>query len=361
MNDAQQVLVIDDEHDRLEQLVALLRAELPKVRITPWQPLGDERAYPRFRELVEVPTGLIVTDHDLTKSSTGLLGSTITGWSQELFIPVCNFSRQPPHSLPRESNFFELKIPRAPDDAVRAQYIARVFEGFESLGAYVRLHSRDQGSPAALLAGAMGYPDLQDELAPYIASVSSASSALLKDFREAGEVPQEDAQLKLQTFILGHVLVNAVLEFPGPVMSRSTLAGYCALGAEAEDRLAELFAGAVYDGPFGAPGAYFLRVLVDQRIDELAAAAMEATDLGTAAEVDEYNRAVVALALGDAPPHGCERCAGTRGGYWCPFKLRPVCNRDDCSVSSTNWIPRGATLCRVERDYYDELAPLLGE
>lgn len=362
MSALRQVLVIDDETERLEQLAALLRGELPDVEVVTWVPTNSEAPYARFEALVASPTGLIVTDHDLTKSGTGLFGSTITGWAQERFLPVCNFSRKPPRSLPRESNFFELRVPVVVEEASRAQYVARVYHGFSHLREHIAANHEERASPAALLAGAMGDLALQDELAPYITSVSSASSAFLKDVRDRGEVPSGEVQVELQTFILGHVLVNAVLEYPGPVMSRAALAAYCALGREAEAALVELFSEAVYSGPFALPGEYFLRAKVDEKIDELASA--QAVDGGgdyPGVEVDEYTRAVVTRALDDAPAHGCERCGGVRGGYWCPFKQRPVCNRDDCSVPSSTWIPRGATLCRVERDYYDEFAPLLGE
>jgi hypothetical protein len=117
-----------------------------------------------------------------------------------------------------------------------------------------------------------------------------------------------------------------------------------------------LFGEAAYDGPFSDPGAYFQRRLVDRQIDSLAGDFGDEPD-----EPDQYTRLVVERALGSVQPHGCSRCGGTRGGYWCPFTRRAVCNRSDCSVASNAWIPHGATLCRVEHDYFEELAPLLGE
>ena len=163
--------------------------------------------------------------------------------------------------------------------------------------------------------------------------------------------------MKMISFILGHVLLNAVLEFPGPLLSQATLAAYCAVSDQMANALSELFAGAAYSGPFAAPGMYFQRRLIDAKVDQLAAGLVEEPS-----EPDEYTRAVVARAVGGhVIAHGCPRCSGTRGGYWCPFTSRAVCNRSDCSVASTTWIPRGAALCRVEHDYFEEMAPLLGE
>lgn len=359
MTSSRQVLVIDDELERLQQLASELHLQLPGVKIQTWQPIAGEDPVRRFLDALEEPTGLIVTDHDLTKGVIGLLGSNITAWAQERFIPVCNFSRQPQRRLPRESNFFELRVP-AGDETARAKYIARIFLGFRGLNEYIVAHHDGTAPGSALLAGAMGRAELQDELAPYITSVGSASSALMRSLREADELPTGEAQAEFHTFILGHVLVNAVLEFAGPILSRRTLAAYCAFSDAIEDDLAELFKEAEYAGPFSASGMYFLRDAVDDRIDELQSTEADSTIKQEVLEVDEYNHAVVQQALGGIEAkHGCERCGGTRGGLWCPFTQRAVCNREDCSVSSAEWIPRGATLCRVERDYFDEWAPLL--
>jgi hypothetical protein len=268
---------------------------------------------------------------------------------------VCNFSRKPHRRLPREHNFFELRVPSESDELARAAYIARIYRGFEQLRAHVANH--DEVRPTAqLLAGAMGAPQLEDDVAPFLASVASANSSFMQTVIVGQRTPEERDRVNLLAFILGHVLVNAVLEFPGPILSREVLAAYCAVSPAMVNPLATLLRGAAYEGPFSADGMYFQRRLVDREIDALGDAATEAHP-----EPDEYNRAIVERALGGVQPHDCARCAGTRGGYWCPFTHRAVCNRADCSVTSDTWIPRGATLCRVEHDYFEELAPLLGE
>lgn len=355
MAKASDVLVIDDEQDRLDELVNALAQELgDEASVRPWLPARGQDPLERFSAETSANVGLIVTDQDLTKSGLGLLGSSITSWAQDKFLPVCNFSRQPQRKLPRERNFFELRVPQESDEEARAAYIARIYHGFKRLREHIGGASQARPN-AALLADAMGAPELQDDLAPFFTSVASANSSFMQAVVATDEALSKPERTDLLAFILGHILVNAVLEFPGPILSRPTLAAYCAVSEEASDELATLFAGAAYNGPFAAPGMYFQRRLVDARIDELA----EDGDQ-QAAEADEYNRAVAVRALGRTAQHGCDRCGGMRGGYWCPFTRRAVCNREDCSVTTNAWIPRGATLCRVERDYFDEWAPLLG-
>jgi hypothetical protein len=348
-----QIIVIDDEADRLDQLTAALTAELQGgAEVLPWMPKAGEDPLARFYEQLTDQVSLIVTDQDLTKTGLGLLGSSITTWAQDKFLPVCNFSRQPHRKLPRETNFFELRVPEG-DERTRAQYIARVFHGFEQLRNHFAAVD-DRRPTAALLADAMGAPELQDDLAPFITSIGSANST----FRQVvAEAPLEATERgNFLAFLLGHILVNAVLEHPGPILTLPVLCAYCAVDSGAADRLAELFASAAYTGPFSAPGRHFMQRLVDRRVDELAGD-LDAGPL----EVDQYNRAAVERQLGELPRHDCPRCDGERGGLWCPFTRHAVCNRSDCSVASTAWIPRGATLCRVEKNYFDEWSPLLGE
>jgi hypothetical protein len=353
-----QLLVIDDEQERLDALTAALRDELGDDAgnvVVEWLPRSGEDPYERFHQYLTDELVLIATDQDLLKTGAGLLGSTITTWAQDKFLPVCNFSRQPRRPLPRERNFFELRVPREGDERSRAKFIARMFHGFSSLRAHVA--STDDPRPtAALLAEAMGYPELQDDLAPFLSSVASANSSFRQVLLSV-ETPLEGLdRTNFLTFLSGHVLVNAVLEFPGPILSLPVLCAYCAVGVEAAERLAELFAAAEYSGPFAASGMYFLQRLVESRVDELAAELDDAP-----IEVDAYNRAAIEKRLGALLRHDCPRCHGDRGGLWCPFTNHAVCNRSDCSVASTAWIPRGATLCRVEKTYFDDWAPLLGE
>lgn len=58
--------------------------------------------------------------------------------------------------------------------------------------------------------------------------------------------------------------------------------------------------------------------------------------------------------------HDCDRCSGKNGGFYCPFTERTVCPLDNCSVSTSSWIPRGADICRIERNFFDDWSPILG-
>lgn len=332
MSEVRDVLVIDDEADRLESLAASLRVLLgDAVGVRTWLPqVGQDEPLERFDREVRAGLALIVTDDDLTKSRLGILGSSITTWAQDRFIPVCNFSRKPERRLPRERNFFELRVPPQRDDEdARAAYIGRVYQGFEQIRHYIG--GADGGPPITeLLAGAMGVPQLSDDVAPFMTSVASANSSLMQAVLLEKAPPSDSERVNLLTFILGHVLVNAVLEFPGPIFSRRTLTAYCAVSEEMENQLADLFAEASYQGPFSAPSMYFQRRLVDRSIDELARALSDAPD-----EPDEYARAAVEHAMGSVLPHGCHRCGEFVAGTGAPSPAGPCATASTVRLSAT--------------------------
>jgi hypothetical protein len=152
--------------------------------------------------------------------------------------------------------------------------------------------------------------------------------------------------------------LNAVLRFPGPILSSRALAAYVGSGEPEELVIGDLFSEAQYSGPFSGLARYFWLSKVDEKLRELISALPQGFNAETHGEM---NREALELHLGrKLTRHDCPRCAGQNGGFLCPFTRRTVCQRPDCSVGSNSWVPPGAKLCRVERDFYEEWAPILG-
>lgn len=149
-------------------------------------------------------------------------------------------------------------------------------------------------------------------------------------------------------------MVNAVLPYPGPLLSMAALCGYVGTTPKESDILARVFANALYQGPFGSLEEIYWRSRADDIIDSL---------LPPGEEHEPYviRRRAVERAVGhELDTHECTRCGGVNGGFFCPFTRRAVCERGDCSTASTSWLPLGATACRIESDFFEEWAPLLG-
>jgi hypothetical protein len=358
------IVVIDDDEGLLRRLREALELELrdDSVEIRTWMPLQDENALKEFESRVDDDTVLVVTDYDLTKKgATGLFGASIVSWCQARSIPVGDFSRANVATLPSEPALFELRIPTEIDEGAR--YAAAMFRGFKQLRDTLESGSVNLASarsPAEVLAAVLKRPEQENQFTLYMSLLGAGNASLLDSLRRAFAPHVAISNLKkgrLLAYVLGHVLANAVLRYPGPILSEKALCAYVGTTEKEASALGEVFNEARYSGPFGIGAVFYWRVDVDRIIDQ-ESPAVENAAFGTSGE---FNRAVLEKMLGrELAFHGCKRCGGRNGGYLCPFTGQPVCERGDCSVVANSWIPAGADLSRIERDFYEEWAPLLG-
>ncbi|MFZ5616470.1 MAG: hypothetical protein ACOZAA_03995 [Pseudomonadota bacterium] len=356
------VLLIDDEQSLLDKLSNEVRERVDPmgVEVRTWLPKKEEsNAQDTFDATVDSNTLLVVTDYDLSKGQKGLFGVSIVAWSQAKAVPVGDYSRGKPAALPSEPNFFELRVPIVEGKA--AAFIAAVCEGFKEVREATKENKfGDKRNPAAVIAAIVEKPELERQFALFTARLGAANAGLVEKLRAtAGKDASPDAQQRseLLAYVVGHVLLNAVLKFAGPVLSEPALSSYVAIRADQLSVVAPLLEKAVYSGPFRSVEKYYWR----DSIDEILAGAADGLDEQTFETVGEMNRAALERMLGKSlERHGCDRCNGNNGGYHCPFTQRTVCQRADCSVTASSWIPQGADVCRVEKDFYDEWAPLLG-
>ena len=358
-----QVVLIDDEAPYLDRLHTAVAARLPNVSISTWRPSSDEDAEDVFQEHIDDgETILVATDQDLTKSGLGgLFGATIVSWCQQRAIPVGGYSRKRSRLLLREADLFELRVP--PKDKDGAAHIAALYRGFTKLTAEISKLDLNPGttSLAKYLAFAVRRPHLESDFALYMARLGNGGMAVAKRIignQTATATGRRSPEAAI-SYTLGHYLANVITRFAGPLLRADALCAYVGAGSIEQEQLAQMFEEARYEGPFSGLGQLFWRESVDARLEEYFNLVTNPAD-----DIAAYRREAVEAAL-DRPlaQHDCDRddCDGQRGGFHCPFTNRPVCARDDCSVVGSGWIPRGATSSRVEREYHDEWAPLLGQ
>jgi hypothetical protein len=215
------------------------------------------------------------------------------------------------------------------------------------------------GSPAEVLAVLLDRPQQESQFALYMSLLGTNASLLdrLRSVLATGNADNSVEKERLISYVIGHVLLNAILRYPGPILSERALCAYLATTVQEADSIGPTFSDAVYSGPFSGGADFYWRSDVDAAIDQHAAAIGD-VEFETSGE---FNRAVIEMVLDRSlADHDCPRCYGKNGGYLCPFTDRVVCERADCSVAANSWIPAGADLSRVERDFYDEWSPLLG-
>jgi len=359
------ILLVDDNDDLLKALAAALAHELPagEAEIRTWVPKrSEEDPKAAFDERIDSDTTLVVTDYDLTsQGQTGLFGSSVVAWCQTRAIPVGDFSRANAGALPKEPDLFELRIPT--DVTQAARFVAGVFRGFRAIGEALKARPDllTKKSHAVVLADILGVPTAENQFALYGVRFGTTSGALMDTVARAAPAdvePAADEKVTLLSYILGHLLLNAILRFPGPIISGRALSAYVASDEANAADVRALFASAAYVGPFAELEPFFWLWKVDEVLDGLAKSLPSGYEAETSGELQ---RKVLETKLGRTlRRHSCDRCQGKNGGFYCPFTKRTVCQRADCSVGSNSWIPQGAKLCRIERDFFDEWAPILG-
>ncbi len=351
------LVLIDDTDDQLRELADALGRILspPEADIRQWLPTRDVEPQKRFEELVDENTVLVVTDYDLTRSQIGLFGATIVDWCQAKVIPVGDFSRGLRNPLPKEPSLFEIRIPNKTEQA--AAYIAAVYRGFEKISASIgnapSLLQRKK-SPIGVLSEILGRSQEEPRFALYGVRLGSANTGLIDKL----DRPTDDEKRRMLTYVIGHLLLNVILRFPGPILSKKALAAYCAINEKEIDDVQSLFASTIYAGPFSHVDQYFWLSNVDDVLDEIN----RTNPSDSAAETQgQLNREAIERVLDrQLSRHECPRCHGENGGFLCPLTQKTVCQLPNCSVGSSAWIPAGARLCRIEKDFYDEWAPILG-
>lgn len=357
------ILLIDDQQAVLDELRDRIRAELPEheARIEAWLPRGETEPDPlsALKEKVGNDTVLVVTDWDLTISKAGVYGDTLVAWCKRQAIPAALYSRGDIRDPTEKPDLFEVKIPRGEKDG---WHIAQVYRGFEGLATAIDqvVWQHPTRGPATVLANILGEPDLEHEFAQYALQLGDASGALTTRVMKtapANAHPARPSDVEIRrvlTYVLGHLLLNSVFAYPGPLLPMPALCGYVGTTAAEVEALAEVFADASYTGPFSSLKRIYWRYRVDEIIERNLAPGVES-------EVYNIRRNAVEHAIGrPLALHECERCGGINGGFYCPFTKRPVCERADCSEGSNSWLPLGATACRIEMDFFEEWAPVLG-
>ena len=357
------ILLIDDEEEKLQSLAQKVRENVVGTKVNTWHPKPVRDLTSKFSELADEETVLVVTDYDLTKSVTGLFGHSVVAWCRSKFIPVGDFTRGHQAVLSEEPDLFELRVPR--NERTAAKYIALVSAGFDQIRSGIEQNRdwiRESGNPAQVLAKLLGRENMESQLGPYLSKPSLFNSSLLDSVTSTlkKDAPADEAEkIRLLTYILGHILVNAILKYPGPILSEGPLCAYLATPVDEIRRFVHLFKSARYTGPFANDDMLFWREDVDLIVEDLAD--QHSVNDSEFESFGNYRRAVVSASITERlGKHDCVRCSGESGGFWCPFTRRAVCERSDCSSTASSWIPSGAYACRVEKVFFDEWAPILG-
>jgi len=312
---------------------------------------------------------LIVVDHDLSNlKNPAISESSITAAAHTLAIPVCRYHRRPTGSSLRIDALWELNarvysidldVPTETDEKSNrfGREVLNILKGFKQIErGYQELDEpiRKKGAPC-VLSHLLGKPKLEDFFAAYSEGISFLNDVLIvrklmekSSHEEAGQTsePEPDDLNRRIPYMLGYWLYNFILRFPGLILNENAAASYLDIDTEdfQKEEVLRCFDEARYKGPFSDFQGYWWRPMLDDLLIEHGGR----DEILQAEGLDPQSIARAKSHVSRKPP----------AGYYDIFSDLPISKED--SIGSLSWIPSGADLARVDRNLYEEIAPILG-
>ena len=352
------VLLIDDNSKYLGNINHALGKILEPqgIRINAWNPVqNDGNPAKVIKNYLKEDPVMVITDYDLSNEGlTGFYGPTIVHWCKSQLVPVGEYSPVSKFGYLEQPNLFDISVPR--DHKVAPAHIASIVDGFISIRKFIEENSgllKEKLSLSRILALLLGRDHLHLKFSPYIENIELASNNIILFMNGTKNVSVQKLQV-ITTYIIGHVLLNSILKFPGPIISKQSLCSYLSVDSDNYSELEVVFNRALYQGPFCNIGPFFWREDIDNIMLE------NSNDiLGNFEEVGTFNQAILQKLGVKVKPFKCNKCKGKNGGYFCPYTKKTVCELENCSVTSSTWIPRGFNICRIDKDFFESWRPLL--
>ena len=355
------ILLIDDDTENLGEVSTVLSRKLkPKgVEVRNLIPQSfDANLLENIRKMLKKNPMLVVTNFGLPGGIRNFFGPAIVNSCKAHLIPVGEYSNHVNAEFIQKPNLFDISIPN--EGTCIPSYIAEIYSGFKNVRDYL------DSTPGILnknmhlseiIAQITGREELHHEFYRYTENMDRAENNLFIYMTEHSNYTSNSKRKVLKnmlSYVIGHLILNSILKFPGPIISEDVLCSYLSIKKPADSKLSKVFAKAKYKGPFNKINQYYWR----REIDTILYKSSENLNEDYPGE-GAYNRAILGNLGVSVEAFNCTRCKGVRGGYFCPFTKKTVCADTNCSVSTEGWVTLGADLCRIERNFHDEWSPLL--
>lgn len=292
---------------------------------------------------------IVLLDTDLSRLHNGITQTLCRGVFQELGIPVCRYSKKQTATessklllLSRQSRegssavWVDNAVAQDPEQKL-LPWLRAVHNGFSSLKLALDNDKSWRGTrrgPAGILARILGAPSSSADFQGYTAQ------NLFFFGGESSHEKDSETSRQLSTR-LGYWLLNYILQFPGPILTRPAAAAFLNLTLKSfdENAVQDLVKDAKYVGPFHETQRLYWRDSIGKVID--------------AADGD--------IATHEALKHvKLERVDADNPGssaFVCVLTQEPIATKD--AAPTPDWVPSGAQLARIKTSVYDKLGPLL--
>lgn len=292
----------------------------------------------------------VVIDHDLSNlGSIRISESVMANACKKESIPICTYHRQPTPSTEsqnlrnsvNQSRSFSIEIDINDLDNASNEII-NVANGFNFLKDTINLKdfSELNKGPAFTIASILQKPDLESFFSRY-----TSSSTLASDIIKHDKDYENHEYLKIKIpFILGCWLYNYILPFPGIILNSTAAASYINLEVNNFLEYQNYFIDAKYNGPFSENKTYWWRYDLDRILIQ--------NECEDGVEFLEKNQ------IQNISACKCTVSQEAPAGFYCLVREAPISL--EASVGNLSWVAEGADLCRINKQIYNRLAPMMG-
>lgn len=352
------ILVFEDDDKQFETINKELRKHLTEkeVLIEQFKLTNEEKKAEKVlsTKIVEKRISknkngsveLVVIDTDLTKyPDVDLNEPTIANECKRHNVPYCVYNVDTTQKIEKLKSWQDEGINLiSRDPELIARQCVGVYHGFDHIKNTVKgIVSKTFLGPTEIVSNVMGAPkESKSQIALYLESYYKMVPS---------EQSKETEFKNYITPLLGYIVYNSILRFPGVVLNETAAASYLDIKVSqfSNPKTQKYFKDALYTGPFNELGPYWWKEGLDKLLAEVK----------TNSEKNQTGRDFIRK-KGLTKIERC-RCEdkSSRGhlgaGYVCVITNTPVCAKH--SKGSISWLPRGATLARISNSEWDELGP----
>lgn len=317
---------------------------------------ADEDIWKRVFASQEVK--MVVVDHDLSQfKDLRISESSVANACKQLGIPICTYHRKPQNQqntqtlsqIIDQSRSFSIEINVDLNNIeVSAKEIINIYTGFKTIRK--QFDSLDdkiiKEGPARILATILEKPDYEYFFSKYLESTSLTSDIIKHANSDEISKSEDDIPKYLKDrlpFILGCLLYNNILLFPGIILNKTASASYINVDEDDFSQNTVYFKDAVYKGPFSNNESYWWRYDLDKILFE--------------ADFEE-GKSFLASKEVTVKSCSCSVDSDSDAGYYCIVTKKPISAKN--SKGRFAWVPEGADLCRINKKIYNKISAIMG-
>ncbi len=216
-------------------------------------------------KILKINPILEVTNYGFPDGLKNIYGPAVVNICKANLIPVGKYSKHVDNDFIENPNLFDIIIPYKSDNL--ATYIAHIYDGFKMIQEHLNLNpqiSDYEMNLPKIMTNIVRRDNMYNDFFWYTKNITDNNLAKYMTENSNFSGKSKKTLIKyILVYVIGHIFLNSVLKYPGPILSEDALCSYLSIKKPAPDALQKLFSGAKYKGPFCKLNRFYWRRDVD--------------------------------------------------------------------------------------------------